>query len=391
MRRFIIPAFFLLFLSAPGISSAASMSISPSSGTYSVGDQVSLKLVVSSSEASLNAISAALLFPPSIFSVQSISKAGSILNFWAAEPTFSSGSGIVQFEGVALSGFQGNGGTVITVVLRALNVGSGAVSFQSGQVLANDGQGTDITSNLTGGTFQIQAAKAKPVPVPTIKVEQIKPEVPAVSTLTAPVISLEEKNGISAIVGSSEYPNTNALLTFVPVVGSKLFITGLTNDSGNFIFSVPQALRNGPYAVSAVVILPNGTQSLQSNILTVEVGGVFFGNMSWENATYASLFLIILLLALVGYYISRRHFRPQKNVPAALKKEVRQAEDALHKSFTLLEQDLADHLNDRGADERADMRERAGVASLKEELKEAEKYIGKEIKNIDLTHTDEKE
>ena len=33
---------------------------------------------------------------------QSISKAGSILNFWAAEPTFSSGSGIVQFEGGAL-------------------------------------------------------------------------------------------------------------------------------------------------------------------------------------------------------------------------------------------------------------------------------------------------
>lgn len=387
MRRFIIPAFFLLFLSAPGISSAASMSISPSSGIYSVGDQVSLKLIVSSSEASLNAISAVLSFPPSIFSVQSISKAGSILNFWAAEPTFSSSSGNVQFEGVSLSGFQGNGGTVITVVLRALNVGSGAVSFQSGQVLANDGQGTDITSNLSGGTFQIQAAKAKPITVPA-QAQQIKPKV---STLTAPVISLEEKNGISAIAGSSEYPNVNALLTFVPVAGSKLFITGLTNDSGNFILSVPQALRNGPYAVSAVVILPNGTQSLQSNVLTVEVGGVFFGNMSWEEATYASLFLIILLLVLIGYYLSRRHFRPRKNVPAALKKEVKKAEDALHKSFALLEQDLTDHLDERGADGKADMRERVGVASLKKELEETEEYIGKEIKNIDRLLTDEKE
>lgn len=394
MRRFIVPAFFLILLGAPGISSAASLSISPTSGTYSVGEQISLQVIVSSTDAPLNALSGTLSFPSSLFSVQSISKVGSILNFWVTEPTFSISSGIVQFEGVSLSGFQGNTGTVVTVVLLALKVGSGAVSFQSGQVLANDGQGTDITSSLSGGTFQIQAAKTKaktkPIPVPTVMVEQIKSEVPTAPILMAPTILLEEKNSITAIVGSSGYPNANVLLTFVPVTGSKLFITGLTNDEGNFIFSVPQALRNGPYAVSAVVILPDAKQSLQSNVLAVEVGGVFVWNMSWENATYASLFLIILLLVLAGYYMSRRHFRPRRSVPVALKKEVRQAEDALHKSFTLLEQDLTDHLKDRSPDDKADMRERAGVATLKKDLKEAEEYIDDQIKDIDLTQ-DEKE
>lgn len=391
MCRVIALAFFFILLGIPGVSSAAALSIIPSTGTYSVGDQISLKVIVSSSDAPLNALSGTLSFPSSLFSVQSISKAGSIINFWVTEPTFSASSGVVQFEGVSLSGFQGNEGTVITVVLRALKVGSGAVSFLSGQVLANDGQGTDITSTISGGTFQIQAAKIKPVSTPTVPVEELLPVAPIVPTLTAPTITYEEKNDVLAILGSSAYPKANVLLTFVPVVGSKLFVTGVTDEGGNFMLAVPQALRNGSYAVSAVVVLADGTQSLQSNVLSVEVGGVFVANFSWEDAVYASLFLIILLLTLLGYLLSRRYFRQQKNVPAAISKEVRQAEEALHKSFTLLEQDLTDHLKDRGSDGKADSRERAGVSSLKKDLKDAENYIDKEIQDIDLTHFDEKE
>lgn len=353
-----------------------------------------MRVVVSSSDAPLNAISGTLSFPSSLFSVQSISKAGSVLNFWVAEPTFSASSGIVQFEGVSLSGFQGNDGTVVTVVLRALKVGSGTVSFQSGQVLANDGQGTDITSVLSGGTFQIQAAKAKslikPPPEPTLQ-EEIKPEVLVVPVLTAPIISLEERNDVSAIVGSSSYPKANVLLTFTPVTGSKLFITGITDGGGNFTLLVPQALRNGPYAVSAIIVLDDGTQSNPSNVLTVEVGGVFVADVSWENATYISLFLAILLLILVSVYIVRRRFSPRRSAPIAIKKEVRQAENALHKSFTLLEQDLSDHLKDRGKDGKVDSKERGGIASLKKDLKDAESYIAKEIKDIDITYLDEKE
>ncbi len=389
MRGFLVSAFFLALLGVPGVSSAASLSISPASGVYFVGDQISFKVLVSSSDAPLNALSGTLSFPSSLFSVQSISKAGSILNFWVTEPTFSVSSAIIQFEGVSLAGFQGTGGTVITVTLRALKVGSGTIAFQSGQALANDGQGTDITAALLGGTFQIQAAKAKPIPTPAVPVAEVKPEAPVAQTLTSPVILLEKRNDISTIVGTSSYPKASALLTFVPVNGSKLFITGMTDEGGNFIFAVPQALRNGPYAVNAVIVVSDGTQSLPSNVLTVEVGDVFIANISWESATYASLFLIILLLTLLGYFISRKHFRSQRNMPAAIKKEVKQAEEVLHKSFALLDQDLSDHLKDRGEDGKADSKERAGVASLKKDLREAEEYIGNEIR--DITIKDEKE
>ena len=256
------------------------------------------------------------------------------------------------------------------MTFRALKAGSGAISFQSGQVLANDGQGTDITSGLSGGTFHLEAAKTQPVP--SSPAEQPAPEIPILPTLTALTITLGTQNDLPAIFGSSEYPKADVLLTFVPVAGSKLFITGTTNEGGDFILPVPQALRNGPYAVSAIVVLGDGTQSSPSNMLTVEVGGVFAAGVSWESATYASMVLIILLGSLVGYFMWRRYLGPRRTVRGAIEKEVTEAENALHKSFALLKQD-------------------EDIADLKKDLKEMEEYIGKEIKDINLIHIDEKE
>jgi len=391
MLRFSIPALLLfVFFSVPNAGLAASLSVNPDTGTYSVGDQVRVKVIVSSGDAPLNAISGTLSFPSSLFAIQSISKADSILNFWVAEPVFSASSGTVQFEGVSLSGFQGNSGTVVTVVLRALKVGSGTVSFQSGQVLANDGQGTDITSKITGGSFQIQAAKAPPAPPIQPPKDEVT-EVPTVQTLAAPVISLGERDDFPAIFGSSAYKNANVLLTFVPVAGSKVFITGDTDSDGSFILPVPQALRSGAYAVSAVLVLPGTAQSAPSNMLTVEIKGDFIGGVSSENVALASLFFIIILLTLIGYLMSRRHFSQKKGLSAALKKEAKQAEDALHKSFSLLEQDLTDHARKAGVSGKVGSREREDIASLKKDLKDAESYITKEIRDISSAKLDEKE
>lgn len=393
MPRFsIFVSFLFLLLSVPNVGLAASLSVSPATGTYSVGDQVRLKVLVSSRDAPLNAISGTLSFPSSLFAVQSISKADSILNFWVAEPVFSASSGAVHFEGVSLSGFQGNDGTVVTVVLRALKVGSGMVSFQSGQVLANDGQGTDITANISGGSFQIRAVKAPP-PILLAKPseEKVIQEVPSVQVLVAPIISLGERGGLPSILGSSVYKNADILLTFVPIAGSKIFITGNTDGDGSFGFPVPKAFRSGPYAVSAVVALPGAAQSTPSNMLTIEIKDDFAQGISSENAAFASLFLTIILLTFVGYLMSRRHFTSKKGLSTAVKKEVKQAEDVLHKSFTLLEQDIVDHLKSRGASGKVDSKEREDIASLKKDLKEAESYISREIRDISSVQFDEKE
>ena len=128
----LIVLFFLLFVFNPLVANAANLSISPSSGTYMVGETITVRAVISG-DVPLNAISGSILFPTGIFSIQSVSKNTSILNFWVTEPSFGKGSGVVRFEGVVLGGFQGSTGTIVTISLKALKTGSGTISFQNGK------------------------------------------------------------------------------------------------------------------------------------------------------------------------------------------------------------------------------------------------------------------
>ncbi len=158
----LLVAFILLFV-APATSFAATLSITPSSGSYTVGNTISLKVLVSSPSASINAVSGILAFSPELFSVVSISKSNSILNFWPIAPLASQSAGTVHFEGVDIAGFQGRGGTVVTVTLRAKRSGVGKITFQRGQVLANNGKGQDVTSGLYGATFTLHVKTPSPL------------------------------------------------------------------------------------------------------------------------------------------------------------------------------------------------------------------------------------
>ncbi len=359
--KFIFLPFLLL---APAFVDAASLSINPLSAKYSVGERAVIKIVVSG-ETSLNAVAGSLLVPP-IFSIESISKTGSILNFWVTEPFFSKTAGAVHFEGVALSAFQGSIGTVLTINLRAVKEGSGSVIFQSGQILANDGQGTDITGALNKGIFVVEPGKIEPVQDVIIEVEP-----PSSTILTAPAITKGQKEGLDTIFGASKYPNADVLLTFVSVGGSKIFITGTTDSEGYFNLTVPQVLRDGPYSISAVIVLDNNTHSLPSNTLTIEVGGLFHDVLIWKIFSY---FWLLILLLLLVYLIWRKYFGSRSKIKTLLKKEVAEAEDMLHKSFNILKEDYR----------------KENFNELKEDLNDAENFIEKEIKDIKSIPIDDK-
>jgi hypothetical protein len=152
----------------PFFAHAADLYLTPPSATFEVGDSITIQVVVSSNSP-INAVSSSILFPPSIFSIDSVSKVGSILNFWTTEPSFSKTTGVVTLEGVSLGGFLGTTGNVATIRLRAMKSGVGKITFQSGQILANDGKGTDITVNLTGSNLNIDEMVVKPKPVVPVK------------------------------------------------------------------------------------------------------------------------------------------------------------------------------------------------------------------------------
>lgn len=159
-------AAFLLLLS-PAAASAATLSASPTSSTVSVGDTVSVYVVVSSVDRAMNAVSSTLSFPSDIFEVTSVSKNNSIITLWVQEPSFSNSAGTISFEGVVLNpGFTGASGRVITATLRAKSEGTARLLFSSGSVLANDGQGTEILTGSSGATITVGKPSAAPQPAP---------------------------------------------------------------------------------------------------------------------------------------------------------------------------------------------------------------------------------
>lgn len=142
-------SFFVLNLST---ANAATLYFNPSSGTYQTGRNFTV-LVKTQSSAALNAASGVVTFPTNKLEVVGVSKVASIFNLWVQEPSFSNRDGNVRFEGIVLNpGFSGDG-KLIGITFRVKSVGDASLTFQSGSVLANDGLGTNILSDLGNASF----------------------------------------------------------------------------------------------------------------------------------------------------------------------------------------------------------------------------------------------
>ena len=178
-RTFAVTGLFLIgsFFSSGSLAHAATLSLSPDTGVYTVGGTFSARIVVNTQGKPINAAEGTLSFNPRELQVLSVSKAGSIFNLWTSEPSFSAGK--VSFSGGSPSGYTGGGGTVATVVFKILAAGALKVQYGSGSVLAADGQGTNVLGAMTGGTYTTSAASNNPPP------EYVAPA----NTPAAPVIT----------------------------------------------------------------------------------------------------------------------------------------------------------------------------------------------------------
>lgn len=384
----------LLAVFIPKCANASSLYITPTSGVYNVGDIVTVNVMVSSG-VSLNAVSGTVVVPPAYFSIQSVLKSGSVLNFWVTEPSVTKSTGSVHFEGVALNGFKGEG-SVITIVVKATKAGSSGIVFQSGQVLANDGQGTDISGSVVGNNLSLKEAilnpdNSKTPPTPITPKTEIKPqkqqtekkveiiennEVKEFVFLTPPEINLGTKYGDNAVLGVTEYLDSDVLVTFVSESGVKVFVTTKPNSqSGEFSVLVPSSLKDGYYTVSAYAAKPDGSRSQQSKEVLVDIK-----NSSVPYNEIAAI-LGVLIVFFLSYLIFTRSYQRRSQSSKidkfALKHDVRQVENVLHKSFDVLREDI-----DSESRVRTSVGEKTRALNLKKDLNEVEEMITKEIEDI---------
>lgn len=157
----------LLFI-LPSVTQAATLSFSPANASVSTGATVTETIVVSSTNQALNAVSGTIFFPSDLLQVVSVSKVNSILSLWVQEPAFSNANGTITFAGIVPNpGYTGSRGQVISIQFRGKKVGTAEVTFTSAsEVLANDGNGTNILTATPSATVTVTAAQPQTEPTP---------------------------------------------------------------------------------------------------------------------------------------------------------------------------------------------------------------------------------
>jgi hypothetical protein len=158
-KIFLGAALFLgAFLSGTHGASAASLYLTPSTGSYLTNHTFTVGIYVSSPDIAMNAAQGTVAFPADKLEVLSISKTDSVVNLWVQEPSFSNRDGAINFGGVVVNpGFQGVSGKILGVTFQVKKPGTAAISFSAGSVLANDGKGTNILQGMKGATMALAA------------------------------------------------------------------------------------------------------------------------------------------------------------------------------------------------------------------------------------------
>jgi len=148
---------FLLSSFVSAQSGGASLYLAPPSGTYFVGDTLSVSIYVNTDGQSVNAIEALLTFPPDKLQIVSPSAGKSVIDVWVGQPGYSNEEGTISFRGaIPNPGLKVSQGLISTLTFRVKSVGKAVISFSDGsKVLLNDGKGTDVLSSTSGAIFDL--------------------------------------------------------------------------------------------------------------------------------------------------------------------------------------------------------------------------------------------
>lgn len=176
MKKILVFLTVLLVFAVASNAYAADFKVSPSGGTFGTGKTFNVELKINTFGESINAAQGKLQFDPKVLEVKSISKDGSIFNFWLQEPTFSNETGTIEFIGGTPSGVSGSSLQVVSITFSAKALGTSDFVFINASITASDGSGTNISGNATGASFSVSSsggpstgsgqAASEPVPVP---------------------------------------------------------------------------------------------------------------------------------------------------------------------------------------------------------------------------------
>lgn len=140
----------------------ASMSLSPSSGTYKPGDTVTVSIYVNTGGQSVNAVQSDFTYTSSRLQFQSINSSGSA---FAIDASSTGGGGSVSIARGNITAVSGSSILVARVNFTVLSGNDGAVSLtlSSSSTVASSTTNQDILGSRSGASYTV----ATPAPAPT--------------------------------------------------------------------------------------------------------------------------------------------------------------------------------------------------------------------------------
>jgi len=271
-------------------SPLATMSLSPSSQSLQVNNNLALEVRLNTGGNQVTAVSSYLNFDTSKLQFVSIDATGSAFSVQAEGEV--AGNQVKISRGQAAPGVTGSNVLVAKVNFKAIATGTANVSFAmtaAGQgpsrVIKSDGLGTDILSTTTGGAYTITSAGSADTSAPTVSVSHSPTSgiLPTISiTLTATATDNVGVSNIEIFVdNASKKTCTSSPCTYTGTfgVGNHTYYAVAKDAAGNTgrdpggtatkSFSVTSPSTTGGNAVFFLV--PNARTVNIGEIFTLEV------------------------------------------------------------------------------------------------------------------------
>lgn len=157
--------------STPSHASTATLYLATTQGTVLLNSIVSIDLFVSSPQQSVNTYDVTVNFDNNFVRPLFINKAGSLCTIYVRELAIGETNARITC-GQPTPGFQGNLGKIAMISFQTLREGTTGITISpSSQVLANDGNGTNILGSTRGVTLNIVRG-AGAFETPIVRTEQ---------------------------------------------------------------------------------------------------------------------------------------------------------------------------------------------------------------------------
>ncbi len=164
----IIPVFIFLSIFAPKFAFGAEFIASSSAKNINIGDQFEVSILLDAQGENINAVGGTIAYPANLLELKEIRDGNSLVNFWVDKPA-DTRDGVV-FSGITPGGYAGQSGPIFSLIFVSKEAGQGGITLKSGQLLKNDGSGSETRFTVSDFKFSaVQNEKTALMTVPEIK------------------------------------------------------------------------------------------------------------------------------------------------------------------------------------------------------------------------------